>query len=57
VFVNISTFRNEFRHNEVIHDAILSTDNENLDYVVTPESFSRGSSPEFAWIPAKSMRE
>ena len=25
--------------------------------VVTPEFFYRGSSPSFAWIPAKSMRE
>jgi hypothetical protein len=24
---------------------------------VTPECFYRGSSPSFAWIPAKSMRE
>jgi hypothetical protein len=24
---------------------------------VTPECFNRGSSPNFAWIPAKSMRE
>jgi hypothetical protein len=23
---------------------------------VTPECFNRGSSPDFAWIPAKSMR-
>ena len=25
--------------------------------VVTPECFNRGSSPNFAWIPAKGMRE
>ena len=25
--------------------------------VVTPERFNRWSSPEFLWIPAKSMRE
>jgi hypothetical protein len=25
--------------------------------VVTPECFNRGSSPKFAWIPAKSMRD
>jgi len=25
--------------------------------VVTPKCFNRGSSPQFAWIPAKSMRE
>jgi len=24
---------------------------------VTPERFNRGSTPELAWIPAKSMRE
>jgi hypothetical protein len=24
---------------------------------VTPECFNRGSSPSFAWIPAKIMRE
>jgi hypothetical protein len=25
--------------------------------LVTPECFDRGSSPKFAWIPAKSTRE
>ena len=30
---------------------------DNFPKVVTPECFYRGSSPSFAWIPAKSMRE
>jgi hypothetical protein len=30
---------------------------ENLSQVVTPECLNRGSSPSFAWIPAKNMRE
>jgi hypothetical protein len=25
--------------------------------LVTPECFNRGSSPKFAWIPAKTVRE
>jgi hypothetical protein len=28
-----------------------------LPEFVTPECFNRGSSPNFAWIPAKNMRE
>jgi hypothetical protein len=28
-----------------------------LPEFVTPERFNRGSSPNFAWIPAKNMRE
>ena len=30
---------------------------ETFPQVVTPECLNRGSSPKFAWIPAKSMRE
>ena len=28
-----------------------------ISKVVTPECFNRGSSPKFAWIPAKNVRE
>jgi hypothetical protein len=38
----------------------MSETRKPLDYfshIVTPERFNRGSSPKFAWIPAKDMRE
>jgi len=31
--------------------------NGTMSQLVTPECFNRGSSPKFAWIPAKSVRE
>jgi hypothetical protein len=50
---------------KILHQAVFmsiahATEDENAgttSQLVTPECFNRGSSPKFAWIPAKNMRE